>query len=376
MRSRVGRLRVWVLLSATIFLVAGSVRPQVEGPGGAPAPAETEALPRVVDYSKYVTFVRQQGGGGCGTMTSLAILDILAERDYPYSPDFSYRFAAYVYNNPLGKLNQLDVLQQHGCCAEGSLPTNDDPGTVLVPTEEHYREAARYKIAAYSPMIMKPSVDDLRKLLWQYGPLFAAGDTPGSPTYGHVFTLVGYNDDTQKFTALNSYGDRWGSNGLMEMPYANLTNPPPDENRTSPRVSWVRWVQARPRPASPPHPYTCRINIRHNVGRNHLTVKVGAAGEEPKVVWDRPNRVTIVDDSKNLVLDVPLSPGKSASAGPLRWHAVISDDGPPGRSPAATLNDLVFVRRSATGPPVIVRPSGLPVTIRSGGTVHFTCYMR
>jgi hypothetical protein len=247
---------------------------------------------------------------------------------------------------------------------------------VLVPTEEHYREAANYKIAAYSPVLAKPSVEELRRLLWQYGPVFAAGDVPGSQPRAHVFAIVGYDDDRQKFTVLNSFGDQWGDNGMMGMPYANIANPPTDESRTSPRVDWVRWVQARPRPARPPHPYTCRISIRHNVGRNHLTVKVGAAGEEPKVVWDRPNRVTIVDDSKNLVLDVPLSPGKNASSGPLRWHAVISDDGPPGRSPAATLNDLVFVRRGATEPPMIVRPSGLPVTIRSGGTVHFTCYMR
>jgi hypothetical protein len=327
-----------------------------------------------VDYSKYVTFVRKQTGGGCGTMTSLAIMDILAERDYPYSPDFSYRFAAYVYNNPLGKLNQLDVLQQHGCCSEASLPTNDDPGKVLVPTEEHYKEAAMYKIAAYSAWISNPSVDDLKKFLWKYGPLFAHGDTPGSPPYGHVFTIIGYDDNTRMFKVLNSFGDRWGNNGMMDMPYANITNPPPDDRRTSPRVDGIRWVQAMPKSPSPPHPYTCRINIRHNIGRNHLTLKVGAVGQEPKVVWDRPDRVAGPDDSRTLVLDVPLAPARSLSEAQF-WHVEISDDGPPGPSPAATLNDLVFAHRSATKPLVAIRPSRLPVPILSGGTIQLECYM-
>ena len=376
MRSRLGRLRAPLLFSAAVFLVAGGVLPQAQS-GNTQAPTgPPEAPPRVVDYSHLVTFVRKQGGGGCGTMTSLAILDILAERDYPYSPDFSYRFAAYVYNNPLGKLNQLDVLQQYGCCAEASLPTNDDPEKVLVPAPEHYQEAAMYKIAAYSAVIAKPSVDDLRGFLWKYGPLFAAGDTPGSPAHGHVFTLVGYNDDTRMFKVLNSYGDRWGDNGLMDMPYANMTDPPSDEARSSPRVDSVRWVQALPKPPTPPQPYTCRISIRHILGRNHLTIKVWAAGQEPKAVWDRPNRVNTLDNSRSLVLDIPLSPAGRPSPESTSWYVAISDDGPPGRSPAATLKDLVFVRRSATEPPALFRPFSLPVAIPSGGTVRLKCHLR
>jgi len=210
-------------------------------PGSALSPVQSDTPPPVVDYSSHVTFVRKQTGGGCGTMTSLAILDILAERDYAYSPDFSYRFAAHVYNNPLGKLNQLDVVQQYGCCSEASLPTDDDPGKYLVPALEHYEEAAMYKIAAYSPVIAKPSADDLRELLWKYGPVFAAGDVPGSQPHAHVFTIIGYDDRTRMFKVLNSFGDRWGNNGLMDMPYDDLANPPPDNERSTPRVDWVRW---------------------------------------------------------------------------------------------------------------------------------------
>jgi hypothetical protein len=383
---RLGRWRLLtsLLVAATTMLAAGTrlsqaqdpTRPPDAIPGAALSPVPSDRPPPAVDYSKYVTFVRKQTGGGCGTMASLYILDILAERDYPYSPDFSYRLAAHVYNNPLGKLNQLDVLQQVGCCSEASLPTDDDPGKYLAPAPEHYQEAAMYKIAAYSAVISKPSVDDLKRFLWKYGPVFAVGDTPGSPPHGHVFTIIGYDDSTRMFKVLNSFGDRWGDNGMMDMPYANLANPPPDDKRTSPRVEWVRWVQAMPRPPTPPHPYTCRIDIHHNIGRNHLTVKIWEAGQEPKAVWDRPNSILNRDDSRNLVLDVPLVPARGSSSAARVWHVAISDDGPPGTSPAATLNDLVFAYRSATEPPVIIRPSSLPVTIPSGGTIHLKCRMR
>jgi hypothetical protein len=342
----------------------------------APSSVQSDTPPPVVDYSRYVTFVRKQTGGGCGTMTSLAILDIFAERDYPYSPDFSYRFAAHVYNNPLGKLNQLDVLQQYGCCSEASLPTNDDPGKYLVPAPAHYVEAAMYKIAAYSDVISKPSVDDLKRFLWKYGPVFAVGDTPGSPPHGHVFATIGYDDRTRMFKVLNSFGDRWGNKGMMDMPYDNLANPPPDNERSTPRVDWVRWVQAMPKPPRPPHPYTCRISLHHSIGRNHLTVRIWAAGQEPRAVWDRPNRIVNPDDSRDLVLDVPLPPARSPSSARQVWYVEISDDGPPGPESVAMLNDLVFAHRSATEPPLISRPSSLPVPIPSGGTIRLRCPMR
>jgi hypothetical protein len=410
MGSKLGHLRLSLLVAGATLLVAGRILSQAQQPrvmrlstvaavaapmagprlqsaqaqtgspdatsDVAPPPVQSDTPPPVVDYSSYVTFVRKQTGGGCGTMTSLAILDILAERDYPYSPDFSYRFAEYVYNNPLGKLNQLDVLQQVGCCSEASLPTDDDPGKYLVPADEHYEEAAMYKIAAYSDVIWKPSVDDLKRFLWKYGPVFACGDTPGSPPHAHVFTIIGYNDRTRMFRVLNSFGDRWGNNGMMDMPYASITDPPPDDKRTTPRVEWVRWVQPMPRPPSPPHPYTCRISLHHSIGRNHLTVRIWAAGQEPKAVWDRPNRILDRDDSRDLVLDVPLPPARSPSPARQVWYVEISDDGPSGPSPAATLNDLVLVYRSATEPPTTIRPSPLPVAIPSGGAIHLKCRMR
>lgn len=41
---------------------------------------------------------------------------------------------------------------------------------------------------------------------------------------GHCVLLVGYDNVTQRFTCLNSWGKNWGSGGFFTIPYAYLTN--------------------------------------------------------------------------------------------------------------------------------------------------------
>lgn len=42
---------------------------------------------------------------------------------------------------------------------------------------------------------------------------------------GHELTVVGYNDSTQYFTVLNSWGDDWGDDGFCYIPYSYIANP-------------------------------------------------------------------------------------------------------------------------------------------------------
>lgn len=42
---------------------------------------------------------------------------------------------------------------------------------------------------------------------------------------GHEVTIVEYNDTTQYFTVLNSWGDNWGDDGFCYIPYAYIANP-------------------------------------------------------------------------------------------------------------------------------------------------------
>jgi len=328
-------------------------------------------LPKVVDYSSYVTLVRNQGGaGGCGSMTSLAILDLLKEKEYPYAPDASYRFAEYVYNDR--KINQLEVLKQYGCCSEASLLTNYDPENPTVPSEKEFKEAPLHKIESYSDPINEVRVDDLRRCLYEHGPIFASGDLPGSKPHGHVFAIIGYNDGTEQFTVINSWGDRWRDNGMLRMPYRSITNPPP--NQDTPRVDWYRWVNNKA--SSELAPYTGRVRIRHESARNHLTIRVGARDRLPAVVWDRPNRTRIPDNSRNLLFDFPL-PAYAAECWPPNkdhpWYVEIVDDGEEREAvrPIGVVEEVILVERRLGREPVLYRLTTKKVPFQKGDTVTF-----
>ncbi len=42
---------------------------------------------------------------------------------------------------------------------------------------------------------------------------------------GHEVLIVGYNDETEKFVCINSWGSNWGDKGFFYLPYAYVTNP-------------------------------------------------------------------------------------------------------------------------------------------------------
>ena len=42
---------------------------------------------------------------------------------------------------------------------------------------------------------------------------------------GHCINIIGYNDTTQRFTCVNSWGTSWGNKGTCYMPYKYLLNP-------------------------------------------------------------------------------------------------------------------------------------------------------
>ena len=42
---------------------------------------------------------------------------------------------------------------------------------------------------------------------------------------GHCIIMIGYNDLTQTFTCVNSWGTAWGAKGYFTLPYAYVTNP-------------------------------------------------------------------------------------------------------------------------------------------------------
>ena len=42
---------------------------------------------------------------------------------------------------------------------------------------------------------------------------------------GHAVIIVGYDDETRRFTIMNSWGSTWGDNGYFTIPYEYILNP-------------------------------------------------------------------------------------------------------------------------------------------------------
>jgi hypothetical protein len=320
-------------------------------------------LPPVVDYSKYVTFVRNQAGfGGCGSYASIAILDILQEREYPYAPDASFYFNSWVYNTK--NINQLEVIKQYGSAPEAIYPTNYDiyPQQPPAPSIAVLNNAQLYKIASYSDVVSNPTVDQLKRMLVRHGPVFAAGDTPDGAEHEHVFTIIGYDDNAQAFTVLNSFGDQWGANGMMKMPYGSVVAQP--AYGTTPRVDWVRWVENKA--SSRLEPFTARIHVDHNIARNNLIIRIGVDGQAPMTQG--------IDSSKGLTFDFPL-PAYAAQHWPPngtnKWYVEVQDvSGRPASETVATVQEVTLVQRRLGAPPVLYRPSARTFPVGGDSTTR------
>lgn len=290
-----------------------------------------------LSYSMFVTLIRNQGPGGCGTMTSLSILDILKKYEAyklgntTFAPNFSFAFAEHMYNDPKSGVHgkQLEVLMKYGCCPETSMPSNFDAGPTPAPTPDQIAEAKLYLIKGHGPE-EDPALPRIKDYLHRYGPLWTTGylvkPQPGDE--GHVFALIGYDDIQQTLSFVNSYGDGYGKNGIGTIPYANLTNA-----SLFPHIDKIRYVENYPTPilaisAGARIRITTTARTSGNglelFGRNMLRVKLGVADEPALVVWDRNNHWTGVgsglvgpgsytlncgqtfDDSKTLFIDVAL----------------------------------------------------------------------
>jgi C1A family cysteine protease len=182
------------------------------------------ALPPSIDYSQYIAFTRTQGRfGGCFIYAALYVIDILKEKEHPYTPDLSYRFAQYYYDDQ--KVDQKKVHVDYGSCPEAILHTDYDALVWVVdhfddsqcpqPTPQIALEAKLYRIADTSEYIT-PTVNALKTLLVQKGPLWSMGTISG---VAHCVAIVGYDDSQNAFKFINSWGDRWNGDGYGLIPY-------------------------------------------------------------------------------------------------------------------------------------------------------------
>ena len=319
-----------------------------------------------LDYSDAITFHRNQDGwGGCFHYAALHTMDVLNEWRAPYTPDLSFRFLEYMgtvrFNEEEDRAQQR-ALGVDGVCSEACLHTNYDlsklvgtgkdsdhdgqedktwdhvlfQGSTPKPTPENMAEAKHYRVNM--GLDYKPTVETIKSLLCEYGPVWAAGQFHFSLDIGygegHVVAIVGFDDAAKQFKCLNSWGATRGADDYFNLAYDDVERvwhtQDEDGNAVQTSEVWnVRYIEnAADDRSDGPESYSARIALRSRK-RNSLTIRVGVVGKEPITVWDRPNRVNLNDWAGDLTLDVPL-PDYAADYwppkdGPNPWYVEVTD---------------------------------------------------
>lgn len=273
------------------------------------------------DYSPYLTFTGDQDGrGGCIGRSIIHVMNILKDMEHPYTPDLSFWYL-HARQEELaagGAIDTAGVMLNNGICTEASLNSDYDKAVIRTnaegkkygdysgmqqPTTAHHSEAGLYK-AIYHDEVVDPTVENVKYMLNNYGPIVIAGELSliqgSNPKEHHAVTAIGYDDITQTIKCLNSWGDTWGDtgDGFFTVSYDKF-----QEN--------FNWAKAITNISSDrtgtDHAYSARIHIETSgKSRNKLTVSVGREGNTPMTVWDSPNETMFVDRSKTLLIDVPL----------------------------------------------------------------------
>jgi Cysteine protease len=295
----------------------------------------SRTLDRGVDYSSHVTLTgNQDGWGGCIGRSLIHVIDILNEMKHPYAPDLSFWYF-HIRQEQAG-LDGFELVQKYGLCRETDLPSNYDKAKFYIsgygvdgiaqyfwdwrdmpqPTPGIDAFAARYKAWVGLPQI--PEVEDMKYCLATDGPILAAGPlvklSGNNPREGHSVAVVGYSDARKSFKCLNSWGDTWNNDGYFEIGYDEIK-----ENFTSFRRVVLY--------DSDPDAFTARIWIDGLTdGRKKIVVRIGMEDVGDVPVWNAPNQVHCVDDSRYLKIDVPM-PILRIMYPNKRWYVEITNTG-------------------------------------------------
>jgi len=196
------------------------------------APTPISVMPVEVDLSKYLHFIRCQGGEGCWGYSLLAVWDIMNEMACPYSPNLSLNLGLFLHrrrdlwekqggiNSPDGHFHKVSGLkwleQSFGCTTEGTELTHPSTRWTGSWTGEGVNEAGNYRLASD---IKKVAVSSTEFTKW-----LANGNPIQLEDGGHVIAIVGYNVAKKNFKFVNSYGDRYGDNGYSSYTFSQIDN--------------------------------------------------------------------------------------------------------------------------------------------------------
>lgn len=215
--------------------------------------APTIELPPKVDLSKGIPMVFNQGSLGSCTANALGMAflheQLKQDSDNPFVPS---RLFIY-YNERLiegsvatdsGAMlrDGIKTMVRFGTCSEQDWPY-DIKKFARRPKIACYRSALSHQIIKY--LSISQSLNEMKSCL-ALGFPFSLGigiynsfeteevamtgivPMPASTETllgGHAILCVGYDDETQRFLMLNSWGKDWGMDGYFTIPYNYLTNP-------------------------------------------------------------------------------------------------------------------------------------------------------
>jgi C1A family cysteine protease len=205
-------------------------------------------LPKTVDLRSYCSPIEDQGQLGSCTGNAVAGLVEYLDRKSGKNLDVSRLFIYYEERVLIGTVNQdsgayirdgIKVVNQKGAPLENLWPYNINRYTTR-PNTAAYTDAAKRKAGSYEKCLNFTAV---KNALARNFPVVVGFDvydsfynitSSGLMPYpnvnreqllgGHAVALVGYNDNTNRFIARNSWGTGWGDRGYFYMPYQVIQN--------------------------------------------------------------------------------------------------------------------------------------------------------
>lgn len=219
------------------------------------------SLPKSMDLSFYLPPPGDQGTQQSCVAWAIAYgaqayYAIKSVKDWSYTDSYNnlnYRnlfSPSYIYNQINNSkdegsnfIHALELLTKEGVCTWSSMPYNPKD-FISLPSASAKNEAQNFKIERYIRLGERQSLSaDIKEQLANSHPIIANVVSDENylgngykndkgvqyiwtrignhnPRLGHAILIVGYDDDRETFKFLNSYSDKWGTNGYGYISYS------------------------------------------------------------------------------------------------------------------------------------------------------------
>ena len=283
-----------------------------------------------VDLTKYLTYIRTQGGPGCWGYATLAIWDVMNETRSEHPPNLSMNLwlmqharrdlwqkkipAGVVkgkFQTPDGRYHPIGgskdnekgpewgFFQSFGITTEGTEPHIAGTRFTGQITRDGTNEAGNYRLAS-EPNDIAISTKEFKKQLDKWNPIRVEGG-------GHVLAVLGYDDAKKTFTFVDSYGDQArGGDGFGAFTYAEIDAKKTKSGHAIHRALTFDVVPPKPVPVA-------EIWVKHSATRLNvnLWLSVEGSAQQKRKIWppyelDSYDNGQPFDSSRTLHYRVPL----------------------------------------------------------------------